>query len=204
MNDTIGWFWNWFVRHSDELTTDFLAQRYSVLSSEMRQALDEISQRSARLNWEIGPGSHKLYRLVLSPTVPANIPLCDELALRAPDLRDWEFISCKPPKPHPFVFSLHSLPEGLPYSIDARNWLCRVDPDRDRRMASVEFHCPVQLSLDDTNANAVAYTLLDNILGERRAMTTVSRCELCLATDDTANGIPINELADHIQAIVDG
>jgi hypothetical protein len=108
-------FWAWFSAIAQDLASDFE-------NEELLAALDErVRLVRDDLSWEIGPGTSKANRLIISPNLsPELYPLTKAIVSIAPEIGDWEFSPARLPKQWDYVLELKTNAKMI--NIDVSKW----------------------------------------------------------------------------------
>jgi hypothetical protein len=171
-NEKIERFWGWFSSIAASLEVD----------PENHSLLDELDARMSELDplmsWEIGPGAHEAWQLVISPNLDRNLRTqTQEIISHAPVIQGWEFHSTRRPKDWDYKL-LMERPNGQdPIYLDASEWefvLLRY-PGGDLEILLQGKNLPYLT--DDERWQAAAITL-ESILGEDVVLDQLDEFEL--------------------------
>ena len=178
-------FWNWFVRHEDELM-HFERDRESVF--------DALSMELARvhpdLTFEFGPEQNQHREFVISAGgIKAAFPAVESLVASAPDLPAWTVIAFRPRRTTINVIELGAYridPDDVQYS------LLRCD-----NKLGVYLFLPGYADGDASIAE-IAYLFLDEALGEYDVETKLGLIKM-LPADIEVEGprFPLRDLPAH-------
>lgn len=165
-------FWKWFRGAASPLAAD--VQNSSLLSE-----LDaRVRGLDPELSWEIGPGSHEPWQLVISPNLDRDLrPCAQKIVSHAPTIRGWEFHSARRPKDWDYRLQMGRSEGREPVKLDASGWgfvLLRY-PDGAREILLQGNNLPPLA--DEERWQAAAITL-ESILGEDVLMEKISQFEL--------------------------
>jgi hypothetical protein len=164
-------FWHWFHRVAAMLAAD--GENASLL-----QELDaRIHQLDQKLSWEIGPGSHEPWQLVISPNL--DVQLWDrarEIISRAPVVEGWEFHPARRPKDWDYKLVMErAAGERLKLDASAWNFVLLQYADGTREVLLQGNDLP---PLDDDERWQAAAIVLESILGEEPLMGQIREFEL--------------------------
>jgi hypothetical protein len=182
-------FWRWFKTVAEELAA-------APLNPDILEELDwRIERLHPGLAWEIGPGSHAAWQLVISPNLdPALRRTACKVVSLAPEVADWEFSPMRRPKEWNFEFTLQ-LERGGSIHVDASRWRFVL-----LRHADGSYEILLQGSslppMTDRERWHAATVVLESILGEQKLMEFDGEYELVdrLDGDFARRARPIRDL----------
>ena len=152
-------FWSWFSQIARDLSEN-------PENENLLKKLDsKIRSLHPAISWEIGPGKHAPWQLVISPDLdPDLLPVTEAIVSEAPPVPGWEFHPTRPPKQWENQFEL--MRNGRRLSVDARDWtyvLLRY-PDGN---VEILLHGDAAKRLDKHERWQAASILLQGVLGEK-------------------------------------
>jgi hypothetical protein len=187
----VNMLWTWFSEHVREFEADpddqsFLS-RLDVLVSTIHPGL----------SWECGPGSHTPWRFIVSPNLdPAMRSIAAQVVSKAPVLKNWEFLSARPPKlwNYSFVFEREN---GHTLAINASQWrfvLLRHEDGMHELL--LQDTTRALANLDQDERWHIASIVLESTLGEDKLMLLNNEYELLdeLEPDLAQQALPISQL----------
>lgn len=158
LHSKIDRFWNWFLEN------EHLFKEVSDPQAVV-EAMDEHVLGFGLFSWEIGEGDSKPYYFMISPNGDGRrMEISYKIMQAAPDLRDWEFRYCKPPKDWDYQLEIYNrfLVKKI---IDASEWefVLNKTPDRliEVIVQAVNMH-----DVDPEDQLNTAEMVLMKILGE--------------------------------------
>jgi hypothetical protein len=131
MADRVDEFWRWFVSHDKDVREAYESRNTSWLDTELSARVERIAQGTS---WEIGPYSSPDNTLVLSPGTRKELAAVKAAVARAPQVRGWHFVACKPPKD---LLSLTFELENV--SANADSWVYRMTSYNGGEFADLEI-----------------------------------------------------------------
>jgi hypothetical protein len=165
-------FWDWFRGVAPSLAAD--VQNDAILGD-----LDaRVHELDSELSWEVGPGSHNPWQLVISPNLDRNLrQRAEQIVSRAPVIRGWEFHSARKPKDWQYKFVIGRPGGQIPLQLDASGWgfVLLQYPDGSRE---VLLHATNLPPLDSDERWQAAAVTLESILGEDVLLDKISEFEL--------------------------
>ncbi len=159
-------FWDWFRENQDSIVDAVRERDSSWLARNLAPRLRQVSgdRKTARLNWEIGKGTSRVWSFSVSPTVKENIELAASVVRHAPETPEWEFHLGRQAKPN-WDFCL-TLPDdtGAELHIDASEWRYLVK--HTDKGAYILFVTTCLPTASEQLRTRIAYLILDSVLGE--------------------------------------
>ena len=164
-------FWLWFSSIAVSLAANI----------EGRSLLKQLDARlrglDSDLSWEVGPGSHEPWQLVISPNLNRELRRkAQEIISHAPVVGGWEFHSARRPKDWNYLLVMERS-TGEPLQLDASRWefvLLRY-PDGEQEVLLQGGNLP---RMDDDERWQAAAITLESILGEDLLLDKVNEFEL--------------------------
>lgn len=154
----ISHFWEWF-QENEQMFKEVTDPQALV------EAMDNQVLEFGMFSWEIGEGKTRPYYLLVSPNGNGNrLEISYKLMEAAPDLRDWEFHYCKPPRDWDFRVEIHDQ-FLVSQQIDASEWeyVLVKTPDG---LVEVIIQANNMSNVDPEDKLNTAETALIKILGE--------------------------------------
>jgi hypothetical protein len=191
-------FWKWFSQNSRKLAENL----------ENGDLLHELDRRVCALGkgcltWEVGPGLHKPFQLVISPG--GKRELLDEtkkIISAAPDIPEWELHYAKPPKSWRSPKFLFRNASGKELTIDAERWEYVL-----LRFPDGTFHLIVRIrgyeDLNEAEQLMAVEILLDGVIGELDRLQRIATVEIVsmLDRDLRRNANTIGVLREHMHSL---
>jgi hypothetical protein len=191
VRQAIGKLWQWFPRAAQKLGEQ-------EPSSEFTAKLDSLVRRiHPDIAWEIGPGIHSEWQLVISPDLNRELlPLTRSVISDAPAVEDWEFHATRQPKQWEYQFDM-KVEDDRSVAVDAREWsyLLLKYPHEE---VEILLAGPNARSLGDSERKVAASILLQGILGEEPLLDPKLSFDLVDSFPDKFHGHekPISRLAE--------
>jgi len=194
-NTKLDAFWNWFRGVAASLAADI----------ENRSLLEEIdarvSQLDSKLSWEVGPGSHEPWQLVISPNLDRDLrQKTREIISHAPVIEGWEFYSARRPKDWDYKLLIERSDGREPIQLDTSGWafVLLQYPEGKREVLLQGSSLP---PLDDDERWQAAAIVLESILGEDILLDRISEFELVnrLEPRFAAKQKPIQHLREAVE-----
>lgn len=165
-------FWAWFRSIAAPLAAN-------IENSPLLEELDaRIHDLDSELSWEVGPGSHEPWQLVISPNLDRDLrPRTQEIISHAPVVQGWEFHAARRPKEWDYKLLMERADGRDPVQLDASRWgfvLLRY-PDGGQEVLLQGDNLS---SLDDDERWQAAAITLESILGEEVLLDRISDFEL--------------------------
>jgi hypothetical protein len=165
-------FWSWFRSIAPSLAANI----------ENRSLLEELNARmqelDSALSWEIGPGAHEPWQLVISPNLDRDLrSKTQEIISNAPVIQDWEFHSARRPKDWDYRLLMERSDGREPLQLDTSGWgfvLLRYPDGGQEVLLQGDNLSPLD---DDERWQAAAITL-ESILGEDVLIDKVNEFDL--------------------------
>ena len=163
-------FWNWF-QESEHLFKEVTDPQAVV------EAMDEHVLSFGLFSWEIGEGNSKPHYFMISPNGDGRrMEISYKIMEAAPNLRDWEFRYCKPPKEWDYQLEVYNR-FLVKRRIDVSEWEYVINKTPDG-MVEVIIQ---SLNMDDIDTedqlNAAEIALI-NILGEELVIDNLCALEV--------------------------
>ena len=163
-------FWDWFQQseHHFKEVTDPQA---------VVEAMDEHVLAFGLFSWEIGEGDSKPHYFMISPNGDGRrMEISYKIMAAAPNLRDWEFRYCKPPKDWDFQLDVYNR-FLVKQRIDVSEWEYVVDRTPEN-MVEVIIQSLNMDEVDPEDQLNVAEIALINILGEELVIDNLCALEV--------------------------
>lgn len=188
----VEYFWAWFESISDNLAEKF---ENSLLIDELDKRVTDLDD----LTWELGPGEFKSNMLVISPGGDiAKLPSTEYIVSMAPGLKKWEFYPAKPAKNNKFTFFYGE----NQIRIVAENWKYYLERLEDGFLG-ITLIAEDILKLSSDDQQSIVEILLDQVLGEKRRITTFQYIDVNNFENlDLAKLTSILYLKDHLISLL--
>ncbi|MEO1257905.1 MAG: hypothetical protein AAFZ15_03880 [Bacteroidota bacterium] len=163
-------FWNWF-QESEHLFKEVTDPQAVV------EAMDEHVLAFGLFSWEIGEGNSRPHYFMISPNGDGRrMEISYKIMKSAPDLRDWEFRYCKPPKDWDFQLEVYNrfLVKQL---VDVSKWTYVIHKTPDN-MIEVVIRSLNMIDIDTEDQLNAAEAALINILGEELVIDNLGALEV--------------------------
>jgi hypothetical protein len=188
-------FWNWFTvnasRFDNQSTTDdFIAE------------LDDRILDIGDFTWEVGPGIHKEYQLVISPHGDKDLlKQTRNIVAMAPVLDQWEFYPARQPLQGSPIFILHT--DKGDVSFDASNWQYILYKFPDNTFDIVLKASTIQ-DFSPTDQAMAACLAIDGIIGEELRIAVFVEIEVVKEFEEGEKpGAPtLPNLLDHLKQLL--
>lgn len=155
-------FWDWF-QANEYLFREIIDAEGAV------KAMNEQVLQFGLFSWEIGEGNAKPHSLTLSPNGDKQrLLLSQKIVAAAPDMPDWEFNYCKPPREWDFKFEAYDQ-YMVRQQFDASEWEYVLQKNEENEMEVFILADNLSLLDDDDEMNAVDM-VLTNVLGEENVI----------------------------------
>ncbi|WP_433162837.1 DUF695 domain-containing protein [Kribbella sp. CA-247076] len=187
--DRIGAFWSWWTGSGATLVAGAVARQQPAEAAVLSEHLGRIHPD---LEWELGPGLHAEYVLIVTAAGDPGLRATARRWLRAapPSDQTWEYADLRRPGPAATIRF-----EGLP-QIAVDEAVVTTDPEA--AAIHVGVHHPVFPSLPVDAQRQVTFLILDLVLGEEMVETWVGAIEPL--SDAPADGSPISTLLPTVAA----
>jgi len=158
MADRADKFWQWFAAHDQEVRTAYDSHNIDWLDAELSARVRGIAPGA---NWEIGPYALPDHALVLSPGSREQLAVVKAAIARAPQIRGWHFIACKPPK------DLLSLTfEFANVSTNADSWVYRMTSYNEGEFVDLEIFFEPTAAPPRGKEGALCELVVEALIGE--------------------------------------
>ncbi|HWQ91719.1 MAG TPA: hypothetical protein VN673_08610 [Clostridia bacterium] len=194
----VAFFWKWFEGKSRELASNL----------ENEDVIRDLDHRvslfaDGSLSWEIGPGLHAPFCLVISPGgQKVLLPITKAIISQAPQVEGWEFQPAKPPKKWSPCFSFESTTGGQ-ITVDATKWeyLLLEYPDR---LYEILIKTTGSSEITQQDKGTAAEIVVDGTLGELKRLEAVYAIEIVeeFREDLRPKASPIGVLGAHLDSLL--
>jgi hypothetical protein len=190
-------FWNWFVRHDEELFKFDPTQEI-----ERERIFDELAAELAKidrdLSFEFGPKASVREFVVSASGIERAFPAVVALVKHAPSLERWKIIAFRPRRPATIV-------EIGGTRVDPGDvWFTLLDSGK---TAGINLFIP-GFREDDVSLKEIGYLLLDETLGEFDVVTRLGLITMLSPQTSTKGGryqlTQLPELFDQLVARLEG
>jgi hypothetical protein len=194
-------FWAWFAGESS-----LIAQLFSADDQRRLDALltPQVKKLEPGLAWEIGPGSKKTYRFVLSPQGSReHLVRSKQIVAAAPELPEWEFAPAKPPKQWDMRLIMSNR-RGQEVEIDANLWKYLLTAYDNRAFFDVTLVAEKLPRLDEKARAFAGYLILEGILGEAFVIERIGDVQLVtkVAAADLERLSELKDLPHHLEHLL--
>src|SRR6266567_559252 len=186
--------WEWFRADARTIAAD-IENPASLRELDLR-----VTSLGEGISWEIGPGRHKPWHLVISPNLDRDLRETTRLIVaKAPDLDDWEFYSAKQPKDSKYQVETVKDSSDEVSRIDANNWRFVLvqypDGFREILIESPDLSCSTRDELTQ-----IGELVLVSLLGEDAFLDSIDGFELVdrLEPRFSERARPIRELSSAV------
>lgn len=162
-------FWDWFKKKVVDIEND--PNDKNLISQ-----LDEKVLSLGDFEWEYGPSDFKEWYFCISPSFQKELkPIADQIISYAPELKNWEFRSSRPPKKWTGTWNIYD-ENGNSISIDSEKWQVLVfkfpDGTYDLDIKIDTFFHSEELMYSAVNI------LIANIVGEEKYMNLIENIKI--------------------------
>lgn len=163
-------FWDWFQVH-EHMYRDIVDAQAAV------DAMNEQVLQFGLFSWEIGEGKTKPHYLTLSPNGDkGRLELSKKIVAAAPELPQWEFNYCKPPKDWDFTFEAFDQ-FMIKQQFDASGWEYLLQRNEDSEVEIFILADNLHVLDADDEMNAIDL-VLTNVLGEENVIHNLDAFEV--------------------------
>ena len=172
-----------------------LSELFGQLDTEISPLLQDID---SGLMFEVGPGRQKPHALILSAGgISDLIPVVQELQKLFGDVPSWEIIAFRPARPLDKGSLRLSLPEQEPRTVEARDILCALSPEKNKLAVDLYFK-----GFQDEHYESfgqLGFLCLDFSLGEYRVMEAVGELGFHSLDEAPDSAFPLEQLANRFE-----
>ena len=196
MGDRVDKFWQWFAAHEQDVRTAYDSHNIDWLNAELSAKVKAIAPGT---NWEIGPYALPDHALVLSPGSREQLAAVKAAIARAPRIRGWHFIACKPPKDvSSLTFELGNV------STNADSWVYRMSVYNGGEFADLEIFYEPTAAPPRGKEGTLCELVVEALVGEELRLDRIGYITPMLVPDVRAieNTTAIQHLRPHLMDVL--
>jgi hypothetical protein len=199
MTDRVDEFWRWFVAHDKNVREAYESRNTHWLDTELSARVGRIAQGTS---WEIGPYSLPDHAFVLSPGTRKELAAVKAAVARAPRVRGWHFIACKPPKDLlSLTFELVNVSNA---STNADSWVYRMTSYNGGEFADLEIFFEPSAAPSLGKEGTLCELVVEALLGEELRLDRIGAITPVSVPDVRAieNTTAMKHLRPHLMAVL--